>query len=83
MTRPPDSGSRMIYSSRVGLLDDRLRAFSAHSKAGILNRDANVIEVWQVLLHDASTAFRVLAELRHTEAIHFNPSVDTDDRDLL
>ncbi len=41
----------------------------------------DVLDVWQVLLPDALAAFRSLAELRHTEAIHFNPNVDTDDRD--
>ena len=45
------------------------------------NQALDVLDAWQVLLPSASSAFRTLARLRNSEAIHFNPNVDTDDRD--
>ncbi|MEX1092465.1 MAG: hypothetical protein WEF28_04835 [Acidimicrobiia bacterium] len=39
-----------------------------------------VLEDWDVLLPEASTALRRLGDIRNREAVHFSPGIDADDR---
>jgi len=41
----------------------------------------NTLNAWKILLPDVVTLFRELKEIRH-KSIHFNPEIDTNDREL-